>query len=73
MRQNYLASTYRYVSKQAFPSDAPRESRVHPQTASLDEMFNNPNLKERTVPIQLRQSGDGPNGAVDEAGMAGSG
>ena len=29
------------------------------KNSDLDAMFNNPNLKKRYIPIQLRQTGDG--------------
>jgi len=71
-RRMMSAPFARGVSHQAFPA-ASATDKIHPQQATLDEMFNNKNLKPRSVPIQLRNSGDGPNGTPDEAGMYGSG
>merc|ERR1719436_1168053 len=42
------------------------------KNTDLDAMFNNPKLKKRIVPIQLRQTGDGT-GASGEGGMDGKG
>jgi len=42
------------------------------KNTDIDAMFNNPNLKSRRVPIQLRQTGDGT-GASGEGGMEGKG
>eukprot|EP00501_MAST-03F_sp_TOSAG23-6_P000741 GSMAST32.ASY1.ANO1.769.1 assembled CDS len=59
-----LISSSSHKGRQCFPA-ASAAQKEHPQQASLDEMFNNPNLKERTIPIQLRQSGDGLRLLVD--------
>jgi len=42
------------------------------KNTDIDAMFNNPHLKQRRVPIQLRQTGDGT-GASGEGGAEGKG
>lgn len=42
------------------------------RNSDLDQMFKNPNLKKRIVPIQLRQTGDGK-GESGEGGLEGPG
>lgn len=66
-----------HSGRQCFPLDQPSglngPAPAHPQQATIKEMFDNPHLKKRTVPLQLRQSGDGSTGSVDDAAMGGKG
>lgn len=66
-----------HVGQQCFPVDQPSQLfgsvPAHPQQATIAEMFDNPNLKKRAVPVQLRQSGDGSTGSMDDAAMDGKG
>lgn len=75
---NYKNERFGHREKQSYPNHT---NKINPPASvcsspvkndNIDAMYNNPNLKKRYVPIQLRQTGDGT-GKSGEGGVDGEG